>query len=150
MILADTSIWIDYFNGKDSKQTDTLDAALIKGTVVLGDLILLEILQGFKSDNDYQKAKTTLGTLELLELFGNSMVIKCATNYRTLRKKGITIRRTTDVIIATFCIDNELPLLFQDKNFTPFVEKLGLIPDREISETNSRRSYRKHSNLRFK
>ena len=128
MILVDTSIWIDYFNGKGSKHTDTLDAALIEGTVIMGDLILLEILQGFKSDKDYQRAKTTLGTLEQLEMFGNSMVIKCATNYRELRKNGITIRRTTDVIIATFCIDNEISLLFQDRDFIPFVEKLGLIP----------------------
>jgi predicted nucleic acid-binding protein len=128
VILVDTSIWIDYFNGKGSKLTDTLDAALIEGTVVIGDLILLEILQGFKSDKDYQRAKTTLGTLEQLEIFGNSMVIKCAANYRELRKNGITIRRTTDVIIATFCIDNEMPLLFQDRDFIPFVEKLGLIP----------------------
>ena len=128
MILVDTSIWIDYFNGQDSKHGDALDAALIEGTVVIGDLILLEILQGFKNDKDYKRAKTTLGTLEQLEMFGNGMVIKCATNYRELRKNGITIRRTTDVIIATFCIDNEIPLLFQDCDFIPFVENLGLIP----------------------
>ncbi len=128
MILADTSIWVDYFNGKDSKHTDTLDAALIESTVVIGDLILLEILQGFRSDKDYQRAKTTLGTLEQFEMLGHSMVIKCAINYRGLRKKGITIRRASDVIIATFCIDNNIPLLFQDRDFIPFVEKLGLIP----------------------
>ena len=128
MILVDTSIWIDYFNGKDSRHTDTLDAALIEGAAVIGDLILLEILQGFRSDRDYQRAKATLGTLEQFEMLGHSMVIKCATNYRKLRKKGITIRRTTDVIIATFCIDNKIPLLFQDRDFIPFVEKLGLIP----------------------
>ncbi len=128
MILVDTSIWVDYFNGKDSKHTDTLDAALVEGTVVIGDLILLEILQGFRSDKDYQRARTTLGTLEQFEMFGHSMVIKCVTNFRGLRKKGITIRRTTDVIIATFCIDNKIPLLFQDRDFIPFVEKLGLIP----------------------
>jgi len=128
VILVDTSIWVDYFNGKDSKHTDTLDAALVEGTVVIGDLILLEILQGFRTDKDYQRAKTTLGTLEQFEMFGHSMVIKCATNYRGLRKKGITIRRTTDVIIATFCIDNKIPLLFQDRDFIPFVEKLRLIP----------------------
>ncbi len=128
MILVDTSIWVDYFNGKDSKHADTLDAALIEGTVVIGDLILLEILQGFRSDRDYHRAKATLGTLEQFEMLGHSMVIKCATNYRELRKKGITIRRTTDVIIATFCIDHKIPLLFQDRDFIPFVEKLGLIP----------------------
>ena len=127
MILVDTSIWVDYFNGKNSKYTDALDAALIEGTVIIGDLILLEILQGFRSDKDYQKAKGYLGTLESFDMFGYNMVIKCATNYRKLRKKGTTIRRTTDVIIATFCIDNKIPLLFQDRDFIPFVKKLGLI-----------------------
>ena len=128
MILVDTGIWVDYFNGNDGKYTDALDDALIEGTVVIGDLILLEILQGFRSDKDYQRAKTTLGTLEQFEMFGHSMVIKCATNYRRLRKKGITIRSTTDVMIGTFCIENKIPLLFQDRDFIPFVEKLGLIP----------------------
>ncbi len=128
MILVDTGVWVDYFNGNDSKYTDALDGALIEGTVVTGDLILLEILQGFRSDKDYQRAKITLGTLEQFEMFGHSMVIKCATNYRGLRKKGITIRSATDVMIATFCIENKIPLLFQDRDFIPFVEKLDLIP----------------------
>lgn len=128
MILVDTSIWVDYFNGKDSKYTDALDAALIEGVVVTGDLILLEILQGFRSDKDFRRAKTTLDVLEQFEMLGHSMVLKCATNYRALRKKEISIRRTTDVIIATFCIDNKMPLLFQDRDFIPFVKNLGLIP----------------------
>lgn len=132
MILADTSIWIEYFNGNGngngSKHADALDAALVEGTVVMGDLILLEILQGFRSDKDYRRVKATLSTLEQFEMLGHSMVTKCATNYRRLRNEGITIRRTTDVIIATFCIDNKIPLLFQDRGFIPFVEKLNLIP----------------------
>ncbi len=128
MILVDTGVWIDYFNGIDSKHTDSLDSALVEGTVVVGDLILLEILQGFRQDKDYQSAKIKLGLLEQFEMFGHGMVVKCATHYRSLRKKGITIRRTTDVIIATFCIENKIPLLFQDRDFTPFVENLDLIP----------------------
>ena len=127
MILADTSVWVDYFNGKDNKYTDTLDAALVEGTVVIGDIILLEILQGFRNDEDYSSAKSTLSTLEQFEMLGNNMVTKCAANFRGLRKKGITIRRTTDVIIATFCIEHKIPLLFQDRDFIPFVEKRGLI-----------------------
>ena len=127
MILADTSVWVGYFNGQDNIHTDTLDTALAEGTVVIGDIILLEILQGFRNDKDYKSAKNTLGTLEQFEMLGHNMVEKCATNFRGLRKQGITIRRTTDVIIATFCIDNKIPLLFQDRDFTPFVEKLGLI-----------------------
>ena len=127
MILADTSVWIDYFNGRENNLTDTLDSALVDGTVAIGDIILLEILQGFRDDKDYNKAKTTLATLDLHEMFGQTMVGKCANNYRSLRKKGITVRKTTDIIIATFCIENRLPLLFSDRDFIPFVNHLKLI-----------------------
>ena len=126
MILVDTSVWIDYFNGVANGYTDQLDRELEEGAVAIGDLIFLEILQGFKNDKDYEAAKTTLQTLEQYQLFGHSMVLKCAENYRALRKKGITIRKTADVIIATFCIENRVPLLFSDKDFVPFVDKLGL------------------------
>ena len=126
MILVDTSVWIDYFNGKDSLHTDSLDAALTEGIVAIGDLILLEVLQGFKTDKDFKRAKTTLGTLEQYEMFGRQAALTCADNYRALRRKGITIRGTADVIIATFCIDHQLPLLFSDRDFLPFIEQLGL------------------------
>jgi hypothetical protein len=127
MILVDTSVWIDYFNGKENKKTNTLDSALIDGIVAIGDIIFLEILQGFRHDKDYNKARKTLSTLEQYELFGQTMVIKCANNYRALRKKGITIRKTTDIIIATFCIYNKLPLLYSDRDFEPFAKHLNLI-----------------------
>ena len=126
MILVDTSVWINYFNGTADEHTDILDQALQEGIVAIGDLIYLEILQGFRSDKQYELAKETLSTLEQYELFGHSLAIKCAENYRVLRKKGITIRRTTDVIIATFCIENEIPLLYSDRDFDPFVKRLGL------------------------
>jgi predicted nucleic acid-binding protein len=126
VILVDTSVWIDFFNGKNSLHTDSLDAGLADGVVAIGDLILLEILQGFKTNNDFNKAKATLGTLEQYEMFGRQMALACADNYRALRKKGITIRGTADVIIATFCIKHQLPLLFSDRDFVPFIEHLGL------------------------
>ncbi len=128
MILVDTSVWIDYFNGKESSLTDILDKALIDGLVSIGDLILLEILQGIKTEREYNKTRTALALLEQYEMFGHNMVEKCAENFRFLRKKGITIRKTNDVIIATFCIENNLPLLFSDRDFIPFVDHLGLIP----------------------
>ena len=126
MILADTSVWIDYFNGKANKYTDALDAHLDSDSVAMGDLIFLEILQGFRNDKDYKLAKTTLQALGQYEMFNSEMVFKCADSYRLLRKKGITIRRTTDVIIATFCIENRLPLLFSDRDFVPFIEYLKM------------------------
>ncbi|MCH2157154.1 MAG: PIN domain nuclease [Oleiphilaceae bacterium] len=127
MIIADTSVWIDYFNGVTSPFTDELDKQLMEGNVALGDLILLEILQGIKSDKDYSKTKKLLSKLDQYEMLGNRMVVECADYYRLLRKKGTTVRKTADVIIATFCIDNKLPLLFTDKDFKPFVEHCGLI-----------------------
>ncbi|MCK5872505.1 MAG: PIN domain nuclease [Methylococcales bacterium] len=127
MILVDTSVWIDYFNGKENALTNILDKALIDGLVAIGDLILLEILQGIKTERAYNKTKKTLAHLEQYEMFGHQMVEKCAENFRFLRKKGITIRKTNDVIIATFCIENNFPLLFGDRNFIPFVDHLGLI-----------------------
>ncbi|ADJ29462.1 type II toxin-antitoxin system VapC family toxin [Nitrosococcus watsonii] len=126
MILADTGVWIDYFNGAVNEKTDLLDFALDEGTIAMGDLILLEILQGFREDSEYNKAKRTLTTLDQYELFGRHMVDKCADNYRFLRKKGITIRKTADLIIATFCIDNRFQLLFSDKDFAPFADYLNL------------------------
>lgn len=127
MIIADTSVWIDYFNGVISSFTDELDNQLMEGNVALGDLILLEILQGIKSDKEYNKTKQLLTKLDQYEMLGSGMVVQCADHYRLLRKQGITIRKTADVIIATFCIENKLPLLFTDKDFKPFVEHCGLI-----------------------
>jgi hypothetical protein len=126
MILADTSIWIDYFNGLVSQETDLLDSALSDGTIAMGDLIFLEILQGFRNDKEFNRAKRTLATLDQCELFGTHMVDKCAYNYRFLRKKGITIRKTIDLIIATFCLENKIRLLFSDKDYVPFVDFLNL------------------------
>jgi len=127
MILADTSVWIDYLNGNENLQTNILDKALIDGLVSIGDLIFLEVLQGIKSEREYNKTRAALAILEQYEIFGHSMVEKCANNFRFLRKKGITIRKTNDVIIATFCIENNMPLLFSDRDFKPFVDYLGLI-----------------------
>ena len=127
MILVDTSVWIDYLNGVQNRHTDTLDAGIIEGSVGMGDLIFLEILQGIRDDRQYRLTKQTLLTLGRIEMFGEGMPDKCAENYRALRKKGITIRKTTDVIIATFCIERKMPLLFLDRDFIPFVDDLGLV-----------------------
>lgn len=127
MIMVDSSVWIDYFTGVVSKQTDTLDKTLGLEPVALGDLILTEVLQGFKRDQDYVTAKELFENLSFFEMLGKNMAIKSAENFRTLRKRGITIRKTADVIIASFCIEQKFPLLFTDKDFKPFVKHLGLV-----------------------
>lgn len=126
MILVDSSVWIDYFSGNGSPETDFLDGMLGVSAVAIGDLILTEVLQGFRHDKDYKTARRLLGELTIFELLGTKMAVKSANNFRKLRKKGITIRKTADVIIASFCIEHSLPLLFSDKDFKPFVEHLSL------------------------
>ena len=126
MILVDSTVRIDYLSGNGSPETDFLDGVLGVRAVAIGDLILTEVLQGFRHDNDYKTAKRLLEELTIFELLGIKMAIKSADNFRKLRKKGLTIRKTADVIIASFCIEHELPLLFSDKDFKPFVEYLGL------------------------
>ena len=126
MMLADTSVWIDYLNGRITPQTNMLDDSLVEGLLVMGDLIFLEILQGIRDDKQHKAVKTKLSLLDQYSMFGKNMIFKCADNYRSLRKKGITVRNTNDVIIASFCIDKKFELLYCDRDFTPFTQNLGL------------------------
>jgi len=126
MIVVDSSVWIDYFNGAVTKETESLDALLGRELVMIGDLILTEVLQGFKSDRDFKKARQLLDTLVFREMLGKNLAVRSAQNYRKLRKKGVTVRKTIDVIIATFCIQNRLPLLHSDRDFEPMVKHLSL------------------------
>ena len=126
MILVDSSVWIDYFNGKKTSQTDWLDAALGNKPIIIGDLILTEVLQGFQSENDFRKAKKILLEFPFMEMVGQNMEIKSATNYRLLRKKGVTIRKTIDVMIGTFCIYYHFSLLHDDRDFDPIEKYLKL------------------------
>ena len=126
MILVDSSVWVDYFNGRDTPQTAKLDALLGTEPIAIGDLILTEVLQGFRRDADFARAREFLLSLTLFNMLGVENAIRSAEHFRALRKRGITIRKTADVIIATFCIAEGHSLLFSDKDFLPFVEQLGL------------------------
>lgn len=126
MILVDSSVWVDYFNGRLTRETDYLDSLLGVEPVAIGDLILAEVLQGFRLDADYESAKELLRGLTLYDLLGADLAVKTADNYRALRKKGITVRKTSDAIIATFCIERRTPLLYSDRDFDPFVKHLSL------------------------
>ena len=126
MILVDSSVWIDYFNGTISEETDFLDSILGSEPLGIGDLILTEVLQGFRSDTDYRKVKALLLELTLFELLGRDRAIRAADSYRALRKKGVTIRKTNDLIIGTYCVDESLPLLFRDRDFAPMIKHMGL------------------------
>jgi len=126
MVLADTSVWVDYFKGAVNWQTDRLDWLLGTQPVALGDLILTEILQGFDRGADFQRARSFLLALPFYELGGYQLCLQAANNYRTLRRRGISVRKTIDVIIATGCIAWNLELLHNDRDFMPMEEILGL------------------------
>jgi predicted nucleic acid-binding protein len=126
MILVDSSVWIDYFNGVEATETKLLDEFLTTDTICIGDIILAEVLQGFRNDKDYKLAKDMLLELPIYQIMTPELAIVCADNYRKLRKKGITVRRSVDNWIAIFCIQNKIPLLFSDKDFNAYVEHLGL------------------------
>ena len=126
MILVDSSVWIDYFNGTINPETDLLDLTLGVEPVAAGDLILTEVLQGFRSDSDYRTARSLMSALPTYQLLNPELAIAAADHYRHLRKLGITVRKTTDIIIGSYCIDRKLPLLFSDRDFDPMVQHLGL------------------------
>lgn len=126
MILVDSSVWIDYFRGTATPQAEKLDSLLGTEPLATGDLILTEVLQGFVSDRDFNQARKLLTSLVVVELVGQDIAIKAARNFRLLRAKGITVRKTIDTIIATRCIESRLTLLYSDRDFDPFVAHLGL------------------------
>ena len=126
MIFVDSSVWIDYFRGITTKETELLDELLGAEPIAIGDLVLAEVLQGFKSDRDFNQAKKLLTSLVMVDMLGHEMAIQAARNFRSLRERGITVRKTIDTIIATYCIENDLALLHSDRDFDAFVEHLNL------------------------
>ncbi|NJL45180.1 MAG: PIN domain nuclease [Leptolyngbyaceae cyanobacterium SM2_3_12] len=127
MILVDSSVWVDYFNGQSTPEVDYLDQLLGSQPLAIGDIILTEVLQGFRQDSDYANAKQSLISLTIFNLVNTKLALKSAENFRYLRKRGLTVRKTIDVIIATFCIEERHVLLFSDKDFIPFINYLGLV-----------------------
>jgi predicted nucleic acid-binding protein len=126
VILVDSSVWIDAFNGHRSRETDLLRLLLRRRILLLGDLILAEVLQGFRSERDFQAARRALDVLPCASMVGREVALASARNYRTMRRQGVTVRKTIDVIIATFCIQNGHALLHADRDFEPMREHLGL------------------------
>ncbi len=126
MILVDSSVWIDYFKGAATQQTEKLDQMLGREPLAIGDLMLTEVLQGFAKDRDFSEAKRLLTSLMVVELCGEEIAIQAARNFRALRNLGVTIRKIIDTIIATRCIVSGYELLHNDRDFEPFVTHLGL------------------------
>lgn len=126
MLLVDSSVWIDYFNGSATPQTDYLNAALAEREILVGDIILGEVLQGFRSDADFDAALRALSGLEQAAMLDPDLAVRSARHYRTLRKLGLTVRKTIDCFIATYAIANGHELLHADGDFDPFEAHCGL------------------------
>lgn len=127
MILVDSSVWIDYFRGIPTAQTDRLDTLLGSQPLAIGDIVLTEVLQGFIVERDFQQALRLMSSLTLIDIAGHDIALKAAINFRALRARGITVRKTIDTLIATRCIEDGLTLLYSDRDFDPFVLHLGLM-----------------------
>jgi predicted nucleic acid-binding protein len=126
LILVDSSVWIDYFNGAITRQTEKLDSLLGRERLAIGDLILTEVLQGFGKEHDLEVARELLTSLTVIILGGQDIAIQAARNFRTLRQAGVTVRKTIDSVIATRCIESGYELLHDGEDFVPFVKHLGL------------------------
>ena len=126
MVVVDTSVWVDFLNGRRCRQTDLLDDLLTGEFVLTGDLIVAEVLQGIRTDAGYQRTLDALNGLPYTDMLGRDVAVSSAANFRTLRQKGVTIRKTIDVMIATFCVHNGLPLLHRDRDFDAMAAHIGL------------------------
>lgn len=126
LLLVDSSVWIDYFNGAATPETDYLHAALGQREILVGDIILAEVLQGFRSDADFEAARRALGRFHQVTMFDLSLAVQSARHYRALRRIGITVRKTIDCFIATYAIVHGHELLHADGDFDPFEAHLGL------------------------
>jgi predicted nucleic acid-binding protein len=127
VILVDSSVWIDYFRGTSTPESDYLDQVLGREPIGVGDLILTEVLQGFAAESDFRQAQRLLDSFALVEIGGRDVAIAAARNFRSLRSVGVTVRKTIDTLIASRCILDGHALLFSDRDFEPFVKNLGLV-----------------------
>jgi predicted nucleic acid-binding protein len=126
MTVCDSSVWIAWFNGTDSVRADTLHNLLDSEQVIMLDIILLELLQGFRRDKDYKTALKLLTSLEIFPVLGTENALITVGYYRRLRKKGVTIRKTIDMMIAGWCIEHSVPLLHDDRDFDLIAAHLPL------------------------
>jgi predicted nucleic acid-binding protein len=127
MIVVDTSVWIDFLNGRDLSHTRRLRAALGSEEIIIGDLMLCEVLQGLATERTARRIEGLLCRFDIVPMAGEAIAVKAARNYRTLRQRGITIRKTIDLLIGTWCIENGKPLLHNDSDFRPMTKHLGLL-----------------------
>ena len=126
MIIVDTTVWIDYFRGTHNAETDYLDRELGRQLFGLTDLILCEVLQGIGDEAQFAQVLEELAAFNIFDSGGQTLALEAARNFRTLRRRGHTVRKTIDCLIATFCIENGHSLLHRDRDFEQFERNLAL------------------------
>jgi predicted nucleic acid-binding protein len=127
LIVVDSSVWIDFLNGRSASHVAVLRAALGETEIIVGDLMLCEVLQGLDGESAARRVETLLRRFDIVPMAGETIAIAAARNFRTLRRRGVTIRKTIDLLIGTWCIENRRPLLHNDSDFRPMARHLGLI-----------------------
>ncbi len=128
MLVVDSSVWIDFFNAAQNPAAQLLEHLLEQGEIrlVVPDLVLFEVLRGFRHERDYRQARLLMQTLNVETVGGADMVLAAAQHYRSLRDQGVTVRSSIDVLVATFCIERDYALLHRDRDFEAFEELRGL------------------------
>jgi predicted nucleic acid-binding protein len=127
VIVVDSSVWIDFLNGRKAPHVRQLSAVLGTDEIIVGDLMLCEVLQGLDDERAAQEVEALLRRFEIVSMAGDAVAVAAARNFRSLRRRGITICKTIDLLIGTWCIENRRPLLHNDKDFRPMALHLGLI-----------------------
>ena len=127
MIVVDSSVWIDFLNGRDAVHIQRLLAMLSADEIIVGDLMLCEVLQGLESERAARDVEGLLRRFQIVPMVSDTTAVAAARNYRSLRRRGVTVRKTIDILIGTWCIENRVPLLHNDNDFRPIVQHLGLI-----------------------
>jgi len=127
LIVVDSSVWIDFLNGREAPHVNRLRAILGTEEIVVGDLMLCEVLQGLKDERAARSVEALLRRFDIVAMGGTEIAIAAARNFRALRRKGITVRTTIDLLIGTWCIENRTALLHNDNDFRPMATHLGLV-----------------------
>jgi predicted nucleic acid-binding protein len=127
VIVVDSSVWIDFLTGRSAAHVRELRSVLGTNEVIVGDLMLCEVLQGLNTEKSAREVETLLRRFQIVPMAGDAIAVLAARNYRALRRLGVTMRKTIDLFIGTWCIENRAALLHNDRDFQPMAQHLGLI-----------------------
>lgn len=126
MIVVDSSVWIDYLRDRRTEQARQFDALLGREPILVGDVILCEVLQGVRNETEAARTEALLRGFRIAQMLDADLAVAAAANYRRLRSLGVTVRKTVDLIIGTFCIERGHDLLHDDRDFAHMERHLGL------------------------